>query len=242
MKVIGIIPARYNSSRFSGKPLVIIHGKTMIRRVYEQACKALDIVYVATDDDRIKCEVVKFGGKVVMTSTNHQSGTDRCAEAVQIIQKIDNDNFDIVVNIQGDEPFINPEQIKMIVSCFENQNTQIATLIKEIQAISEISNQNTPKVVVNKNLEAIYFSRSVIPFNRNKLNVAYYKHIGMYAYKINVLFEITKLQPSSLELSESLEQLRWLENGYKIQTAITNLDTISIDTKEDLEKAVKYRF
>lgn len=239
MKVIGIIPARFASSRFPGKPLVDIHGKTMIQRVYEQACKALDIVYIATDDSRIETEVARFGGKVVMTSSNHQSGTDRIAEAVRIIQKKLNQKFNVVINIQGDEPFINPEQIKLIQSCFDKKETQIATLIKETSDKSEIENPNVSKVVVNKNFEAILFSRSVIPFDRNNTSPVYYKHIGMYAYKTVVLFEITKLEQSKLELSESLEQLRWLENGYKIQTAVTDLDTISIDTKEDLEKALK---
>lgn len=242
MNFLGIIPARYASTRFPGKPLADINGKTMIQKVYEQACKALDHVYVATDDKRIEEAVHNFGGKVIMTSPNHQSGTDRIAEATQYITKRLKQNFDVVINIQGDEPFIQPKQINSLKSCFHNPSTEIATLIKAITNPKEIFDPNKVKVVIAKNKRALYFSRSAIPYLRGKSQEkwfaqnSFYKHIGMYAYRYDVLIKITQLEQSDLELSESLEQLRWLENGYWIQTEITEHESIGIDTPEDLIK------
>ncbi len=238
LKILGVIPARYASTRFPGKPLVDIAGKTMIQRVFDQAKKAnLSRVVVATEDERIAEEVAKFGGDFVMTSPVHQSGTDRCAEVVQKLP-----GFDIVINIQGDEPFIDPEQIALLCSCFANKEVKLATLIKKIKDSEELFNNNIPKVIVNTNAEAVYFSRHPIPFIRNTekenwLNAhQFYKHIGIYGYQTATLLEITKLKPSSLELAESLEQLRWIENGYKINTKITEVETLAIDTPEDLKK------
>jgi len=229
MKFLGIIPARYASTRFPGKPLVEIGGMLMIERVYNQVKKALDDVWVATDDDRIFKAVEAFGGKVVMTSENHKSGTDRCLEASKII----GGDFQVIINIQGDEPFIQPDQIELLKSCFiENESIDIATLIKPFNqedGIEALFNTNSPKVVVNLKGEAMYFSRSVIPHIRNfeekewlKHNT-FFKHIGIYAYKSEVLEKIAKLPQSPLEIKESLEQLRWLENGFKIKTAITDI-------------------
>lgn len=246
MKFIGIIPARYASSRFPGKPLADMDGKPMIQRVYEQVIQAVDDVCVATDDERIEAAVKAFGGKVVMTSDKHRSGTDRCFEAYQKIGK----GFDVVINIQGDEPFIHPEQIETIKACFTDGEIQIATLVKPFRTDDDFEttlfNPNSPKVVVNKKMEAMYFSRSIIPYIRGKKytewlpNHTFYKHIGMYAYRADVLAEITALPQSTLELAESLEQLRWLENGYKIKVGITEQVTIGIDTPADLEKALAY--
>jgi len=244
MNFIGIIPSRFASTRFPGKPLVDINGKTMIQRVYEQAKLVLKDVYVATDDSRIEREVIRFGGNVVITRDDHESGTDRIAEAVQKIEAETNKNFDIVVNIQGDEPFIQPEQIQEIISCFENKNTEIATLVKKIDNNNEIFDINKPKVIFNKNMQAVYFSRSPIPFLRNveksewHLKHSFYKHIGMYAYKTETLKKLTQLAQSPLELAESLEQLRWIENKFIISVAITEFESLGIDTPEDLEKAI----
>jgi 3-deoxy-manno-octulosonate cytidylyltransferase (CMP-KDO synthetase) len=239
MKIIGIIPSRYDSTRFPGKPLVVIKGKTMIQRVYEQALKAksLDTVIVATDDNRIADEVKKFGGKFIFTSPAHQSGTDRCAEVVREMP-----GYDVAINIQGDEPFIDPIQIDLLASCFNTEEVQLATLIKEIHTNEELFNINSPKVVINLKQEAIYFSRHPIPFLRNVKDNdwlkshRFYKHIGIYGYKVNDLLSITKLGSSDLERAESLEQLRWIENGYKIVTRLTTIETISIDLPEDLDK------
>jgi 3-deoxy-manno-octulosonate cytidylyltransferase (CMP-KDO synthetase) len=242
MRFIGIIPARYASTRFPGKPLADIHGKTMIQRVYEQTLLAIDEVWVATDDDRIKHAVENFGGNVVMTSQHHQSGTDRIAEAVSKISESNQNQYDVVINIQGDEPFIQPEQIESIKKCFNSPNTQIATLVKKISKQEDIFDPNKVKAVISKEQKALYFSRSPIPYQRGIEEEywinhgTFYKHIGMYAYKNEVLREITRIDQSSLELSESLEQLRWLENGYWIQTEITNHESIGIDTPEDLER------
>ena len=242
MKFIGIIPARYASTRFPAKPLAILGGKTVIQRVYEQVKDQLDDVYVATDDDRIESAVKAFGGKVIMTSTLHKSGTDRCFEA---FSKVDED-FDVIINIQGDEPFIHSSQLSEIKRCFLDESTQIATLVKpfsQYDSLESLENPNSPKVVINNNFQALYFSRSIIPYVRgcNKeewlRHSVFYKHIGLYAYKKNVLEEITKLPQSSLEIAESLEQLRWLENGYFIKVGMTNIETIGIDTPEDLSKA-----
>ena len=242
-RFVAIIPARFASTRFPGKPLVDIGGKTMIQRVYEQVSKALSDVYVATDHSRIYDAVQAFGGKVIMTSDQHRSGTDRCYEAYLKL----NEYFDVIINIQGDEPFIQPEQITELKKCFEDSETQIATLAKKInenEGWEVLNNPNCPKLVVNKNNEALYFSRSVIPYKRgaeaqNWISLhPYLKHIGIYAYLADVLREITLLEQSPLELMESLEQLRWLENGYKIKLGYTNVESIGIDTPEDLEKVL----
>ena len=229
----GIIPARYASTRFPGKPLVLIDGVSMIERVYRQALQSqyLKQVIVATDDDRIYDHVRNFGGEVVLTSPAHQSGTDRCAE---VISKLQN-KVDVVINIQGDEPFINPVQIDLLASCFKNNEVNIATLIKNITDESAINNPNVVKVVTDFNGKALYFSRHAIPFNRSQSESAvYYKHIGMYAYHSYVLMQISKLHPTPLEITESLEQLRWLQNGFSIQTALTDIETIAVDTPQDL--------
>ncbi|MCP9611045.1 3-deoxy-manno-octulosonate cytidylyltransferase [Coprobacter tertius] len=242
---IGIIPARYASSRFPGKPLVDMRGKSMIQRVYEQAASVLESVFVATDDVRIYEAVIAFGGQAVMTSEMHKSGTDRCREAWHKIGK----GRDVVINIQGDEPFIKPEQIRDIMACFEDRETQIATLVRPFtpeDGIEALENPNSPKVVLNDRNEALYFSRSVIPYLRNIPREEwlgshiFYKHIGMYAYRASVLNEITSLPQSSLEIAESLEQLRWLQSGYRIKVGVTTQETIGIDTPEDLQKALLF--
>lgn len=242
MKVLGIIPARYASTRFPGKPLVDIGGKSMIQRVYEQAkrCTALSEVFVATDDQRIFDHVQQFGGKAVITADTHQSGTDRCAEVAS-----KHPEYDVIINIQGDEPFIDPEQIARVVSCFGDAGTQLATLIKKINTTEELYNFSSPKVIINKLSEAIYFSRAAIPHVRGEepqrwlYHNTYYKHIGIYGYRADILQQVTKLPVSSLEKAESLEQLRWIENGYRIKVAETDLETSAIDTPEDLEKLLK---
>lgn len=245
MEFIGIIPARYASTRFPGKPLVDIGGKPMIQRVYEQASKALNLVIVATDDERIQHAVENFNGRVVMTSKHHKTGTDRCDEAIRIFRKDYFENIDVVINIQGDEPFIQPEQLKQLMDCFEDPSTQIATLIQEIEMNQDIFDPNLPKVAINLNNEAIYFSRSPIPFILNEpedqwvSSHTFYKHIGTYAYRIDILQEITQLQPSSLEIAESLEQNRWIENGYTIKVKETKFKSYPVDTPEDLEKIKK---
>lgn len=246
MKYLGIIPARYASSRFPGKPLADIGGKTMIERVYTRVKDVLDSVCVATDDERILAAVQAFGGRVVLTSDRHRSGTDRCYEAYTRIGS----GYDIVVNIQGDEPFIHPEQIETLKACFDDPATQIATLVKPFGPDADfetvVANPNSPKVVVNARGEAMYFSRSVIPYLRGKDPARwpgahpYYKHIGLYAYRADVLKEITALPQSPLELAESLEQLRWLENGYRIRVGVTDRETIGIDTPDDLERALRF--
>jgi len=242
MKILGIIPARFASSRFPGKPLADIGGKSMIHRVYEQAKKCLHLteVIVATDDTRIYDHVLNFGGAVIMTSSDHQSGTDRCAEvALQHLQ------YNVIINIQGDEPFIDPEQITKLAMCFNEPNTQIATLIKKVITEQELFNTNSPKVVINKLSEAIYFSRSPLPHIRGQehqdwlSHYTYFKHIGIYGYHADVLQQITKLPVSSLEKAESLEQLRWIENGYRIKVAETELETHAVDTPQDLELLLK---
>ncbi len=239
---LGIIPARYQSTRFPGKPLAMLNNKPIIQWVYENASKALNHVYVATDDARIFNAVQEFGGNVINTLSTHQSGTDRCAEAAKKLEKeID---FDVVINIQGDEPFIQVKQIELLKSCFVN-DTEIATLIKKIDSTEELFNANRPKVVLDKNRNALYFSRSPIPFVRgeeekNWLNKHdFWVHIGMYAYKKEILQKLTTLANSELELTESLEQLRWIENGFRITTAETIHQSIGIDTPEDLETALQ---
>jgi len=241
MKIAGIIPARYASGRLPAKALADIGGKPMIQRVYEQAllCKDLSDLIVATDHEEIY-ETVKQFGKVVMTSDAHQSGTDRCAEAINHLEK----PVDFIINIQGDEPFIQPAQISLLASVL-NPETELATLVKKIDSEEVLFNPNTPKVLLSQQSEAIYFSRSTIPYIRGAApnewlgKHTFYKHIGIYAYRSDILEKITKLPQSSLEMAEQLEQLRWIENGYRIKAAITNIESIGIDTQEDLEKARK---
>lgn len=243
-KFIALIPARFASTRFPGKPLAQIGGKTMIERVYEQVSKCVSDVYVATDDQRIYETVVSFGGKAIMTSENHRSGTDRCFEAYKTI----NEHFDVIINVQGDEPFIQPSQIEELKNCFNNSKTDIATLVKKIaedESDAILFNPNSPKVVISNDNTALYFSRSPIPYLRSYPETEwtqhhiYYKHIGIYAYTPEALAKISQLQPSNLEIAESLEQLRWLQNGLIIKVGYTNVETIGIDTPEDLEKAEK---
>lgn len=244
MKFVGIIPARYASTRFPGKPLADILGKSMIQRVYERASQVLDTVVVATDDQRIYDAVVQFGGRVVMTSENHKTGTDRCYEALTKLLE----TYDVVINIQGDEPFIAIDQIEALKNCFVSDQIQLATLVKPFDAntsIDELENPNTPKVILSQAGEAICFSRSVIPYLRGveKSQWAaahtYYKHIGIYAYRTDILAQITKMTQTPIEKAESLEQLRWLENGLHIHVAITHSDNHSIDTPEDLQRVVE---
>lgn len=243
MKFIALIPARYASTRFPGKPLAMLGGKSVIQRVYEQVSKAVDETYVATDDQRIFDAVEAFGGKVVMTRSDHKSGTDRIEEAAE---KIGGD-YDVVVNVQGDEPFIQASQIETVCHCFDDPTTQIATLGKPFgNDIEAISNPNSPKIVVDKKGFALYFSRSIIPFVRGKeaaewpSSYPFLKHLGLYAYRRNVLREVTQLPQGVLEKAESLEQLRWLENGYKIRVGLTDVETVGIDTPADLERAEKF--
>lgn len=239
MKVIGIIPARYASSRFPGKPLAKLGGKYVIQRVVEQVGAVLDDVYVATDDERIYNTVTSMGAKAVMTRSDHQSGTDRIAEALEKI----GGNFDVVVNIQGDEPFIQKSQIETVVACFNDADTQIATLGKKFATIEEAKNPNSPKIILDNRSYAMYFTRALAPYIRGKeesqwLNVyPFLKHIGLYAYRTEVLRELIKLPQSPLELAEGLEQLRWLQNGYKIKVGLTEVETVGIDTPEDLRRA-----
>ncbi len=239
-----IIPARFQSTRFPGKPLAILGDKPIIQWVYENASKTIPHVYVATDDERIFATVEAFGGKAVYTSPNHQSGTDRCAEAARKVAETL--QVDVVINVQGDEPFIRPEQIEALKECFNSPETEIATLIKPITNAAEITNINRPKVVINNSQEALYFSRSPIPFVRDAKpeewmgRNTFYSHIGMYAYRFDVLQKLTQLPVGLLERAESLEQLRWLENGFRIKTAQTTFENIGIDTPEDLENAKKF--
>lgn len=243
MKVAGIIPARYASTRFPGKPLADIRGKPMIRRVYEQAQKAssLNIVCVATDDLRIFDSVEAFGGNALMTAKNHNSGTDRCNEAIRLLES-EGEYFDIAVNIQGDEPFIDPAQIDEVVSCFSDPEVRIATLAKKIEDNRELFNPNVNKLIIDRYGDAVYFSRQPLPFRQNipegkwLKGYNYYKHIGIYAYRTEVLKKISALEISLLEKAEALEQLRWIENGYKIRVRLTELESFSIDTPEDLSK------
>lgn len=240
MKFISIIPARYASTRFPGKPLAMLGGKSVIQRVYEKVSGVIDETWVATDDERIFNAVESFGGKAVMTRNDHKSGTDRIEEA---IEKIGGD-YDVVINVQGDEPFIQASQIKTVCECFDDPSTEIATLGKPFgNDMDAINNPNSPKIVVDKKGYAMYFSRSVIPFVRGKeskewpLSYPFLKHIGLYAYRRNVLAEVTRLPQGELEKAESLEQLRWLENGYRIKVGLTDVETVGIDTPEDLARA-----
>lgn len=240
MKILGVIPARFASTRFPGKPLADIGGRSMIERVYRQAslCASLEKVLVATDDLQIAQHVEAFGGNVVMTSPDHVSGTDRCAEALQK----EGGSWDAVINIQGDEPFIQPEQIELVCSCFLIPETKLATLVKEVRNTDELFNPNTPKVVVSKSGEALMFSRQTIPFvkgvpEKDWLQAhTFYKHIGIYGYRSDVLPQLTLLPQGKQELAESLEQLRWLEHGYRIMTRVTDQETMAVDTPEDLQR------
>lgn len=245
LKFIAIIPARYASTRFPGKPLAKLGGKPVIQRVYERVTSVISNAVVATDDERIYAAVESFGGKVVMTSENHKSGTDRCWEAYQK----QGEEYDVVINVQGDEPFIAESQLRSIMACFEDEATDIATLVKpfaESDGLAALQNPNSPKVVLDAESRAIYFSRSVIPYLRGVepeewlSKHTFYKHIGMYAFRREVLREVTALPQSTLEKAESLEQLRWLENGYKIGVGVTNIETVGIDTPEDLERAEEF--
>lgn len=242
MKFIGIIPARFKSTRFPGKSLAIINGKPMIQHVYERSAEAVGDVWVATDSNVIFEAVESFGGRVIMTSEDHMSGTDRCAEAaLKIAVTLD---FDAIVNIQGDEPFIQPDQIRKLMQCFTKE-VEIATLVRRITSINELTDPNKPKVVVGTEGNALYFSRAAIPFARgvdlnNWLSANdYWAHIGIYAYRKDILQKLTRLQPGKLEMAESLEQLRWLENGFRIRVAETEFASFGIDTPEDLKHALK---
>jgi 3-deoxy-manno-octulosonate cytidylyltransferase (CMP-KDO synthetase) len=246
MNILGIIPARYASSRFPGKPLALINGKSMIQRVYEQVSKSKSIskVIVATDDDGIVDTVTGFGGEVMRTNGEHTNGTSRCFEVYDKLNSGNPGFYDAVINIQGDEPFIDPLQVDMLCDLIANKNAQIATLAKKINAADELFNPNIIKLVFGENKNVLYFSRSPIPFNRNidkdewVKNCDYYKHIGIYGFKSEVFHEINKLVPSKLEEAESLEQLRWLENGYQIKADITEIETIGIDSPDDLRKLI----
>jgi 3-deoxy-manno-octulosonate cytidylyltransferase (CMP-KDO synthetase) len=242
VQILGIIPARYASTRFPAKALVDIGGKSMIQRVYEQSSKATQLsqVIVATDDERIFDHVHNFGGKAVMTSSDHQSGTDRCYEALTKTEG----KYDYVINIQGDEPFISPEPINNLAEALDG-TIELATLVKIIDSQEILFNVNVPKAVLNKRQEVLYFSRQTIPYLRGVetdqwLNSStFYKHIGIYAYRVDVLAEITKLEVSSLEKAEALEQLRWLENGYSIKAVITSDDSHGVDTPDDLDRVTR---
>lgn len=245
MKFIGIIPARFASTRFPGKPLALLAGKPMIQHVFERCNEILDAVFVATDDQRIYDAVFHFGGKAIMTSVDHKSGTDRVYEAYTKL----NEEADVIINIQGDEPFIHKSQIESLKACFEQKNVDIATLVMPFASTSsyeELQNPNTPKVIRNAQGNALYFSRSVIPYLRGEepdmwsSKHTYYKHIGIYAYRNTALKCITKMAMGQLEKVESLEQLRWLENGLTIATAVSHVETIGIDTPKDLENAEEY--
>ena len=242
MKVVGIIPARYGSSRFPGKPLAMIKGKTMIQRVCEQAWKSkLDALVVATDDIRIADEVLKFGGKYVMTDPRHQSGTDRCCEALEILEE----HYDAVINIQGDEPFIDPQNIDLLVDMISRDDTQLASLVKRVDDEEELFSSNKVKVVMDKSGNALYFSRNPIPYMRNVAREKwlkkgrFFQHLGIYAYKAEALRQIATMQPTALELAESLEQLRWLENGLSIRMAVVEAGSLAIDSPADLAKAIE---
>lgn len=242
LQFVGIIPARYASTRFPGKPLATLAGKPVIEHVYRRVVEALGSAYVATDDDRIAQAVERFGGQAVMTRADHKSGTDRIAEALEKTGR----EVDVVVNVQGDEPFITTRQIETLCHCFDDEQTQIATLGKPFESMEAVENPNSPKIVTDLKGFALYFSRSVIPYIRgfeqtNWLShFPYLKHLGIYAYRTEVLREITQLPQSPLEKAESLEQLRWLQAGYRIKVGITNEETVGIDTPEDLVRAERF--
>ncbi len=246
MNFIAIIPARYASTRFPGKPLASLGGKPVIERVYEQVAGVLDCAVVATDDERIRDAVLAFGGRVEMTSPDHRSGTDRCREAYERFCAREHRSFDVVINVQGDEPFIHPSQLASVMRCFDNPETDIATLVKPFamtDGLAALENPNSPKVVLDAQSRALYFSRSVIPYLRGipreewLAHHTFYRHIGLYAFRTEVLRAVTALPQSALEIAESLEQLRWLENGFRIGVGISQVETIGIDTPEDLARA-----
>ena len=242
MSIIGIIPARYASTRFPGKPLALINGISMLQRVYEQTKKSslLSEVIIATDDERIAGHARSFSAKVVMTGTEHPSGTDRCYEAY----KLNASDFDYVINIQGDEPFLDPEQINSLAEACKG-NVEIATQMIKCNSHEVLFDTGEVKIILNDKKEALYFSRNVIPFIKGKdqedwhKHFDYYRHVGMYAYRIDILEKITRLAPSALELAESLEQLRWLENGHKITCVETSFDSHCIDSPGDIEKVLR---
>ena len=242
MKFIGIIPARYASTRFPGKPLALLGGKPVIQHVYEKVAAVLETAYVATDDERIYDVVKSFGGQVVMTRTDHKSGTDRIEEAIEKI----GGEWDVVVNVQGDEPFVAKSQLDTICHCFDDPTTQIATLGKPFESMEAVQNPNSPKIIVDNMGFAMYFSRSVIPYVRGKeksswlTHYPFLKHLGIYAYRKDVLRQVTQLPQSSLEIAESLEQLRWLQNGFKIKVGTTDVETVGIDTPQDLDRAEEF--
>lgn len=242
MKFIGIIPARYASTRFPGKPLALLGGKPVIQHVYEKVAAVFEAAYVATDDERIYDVVKAFGGQVVMTRTDHKSGTDRIEEAIEKI----GGEWDVVVNVQGDEPFVAKSQLDTICHCFDDPTTQIATLGKPFESMEAVQNPNSPKIVVDNMGFAMYFSRSVIPYVRGKeksswlTHYPFLKHLGIYAYRKDVLRQVTQLPQSSLEIAESLEQLRWLQNGFKIKVGTTDVETVGIDTPQDFERAEEF--
>jgi 3-deoxy-manno-octulosonate cytidylyltransferase (CMP-KDO synthetase) len=236
-RVLGIIPARYASTRFPGKPLVDIQGKPMIQWVYERCSDTFDHLLVATDDYRIINAVHAFGGEASLTAESHKSGTDRCLEAYEIVKKEREEEFDIIVNIQGDEPLVNPDQLRELIACFDIEGTEIATLIHPLANTEDPDNPDIVKVVVDNAYKSLYFSRSPIPFKRDiNAKAKYYKHIGLYAYTPGVLKQVCALNPSGLEISESLEQLRWLENGFEIQTNLTKYESAGVDSPADLER------
>lgn len=242
-RVIGIIPARYASSRLPGKPLLKIGDWSVIRHVYERVRQLMPYVLVATDDERIADEVHAFGGQVVMTSTEHQSGTDRIREALDVFEREKGLSFDYVVNIQGDEPFVSLSHLELLMEAFSDRAVDISTLVLPFPddlSLSELSNPNHVKVVRTSGGRALYFSRSVVPYKRREVGITYYKHIGLYAFRSSILREVTRLPMGLLEQTEGLEQLRWLEAGYAIQTAVTSQVSIGIDTEEDLEEARRY--
>ena len=245
MEFVAIIPARYASTRFPGKPLAMLGGKPVIRRVYEQVTGVLPDAVVATDDERILRAVEEFGGRAVMTSAEHRSGTDRCWEAYGKLGR----EYDAVINVQGDEPFIRASQLEAVKRCFDDPATDIATLVKpfaEADGLAALENPNSPKVVLDAQSRAIYFSRSVIPYLRGVersqwlAHHTFYKHLGLYAFRTEVLCAVTALPQSTLEKAELLEQLRWLENGYRIGVGITDVETIGIDTPQDLARAEEF--
>jgi 3-deoxy-manno-octulosonate cytidylyltransferase (CMP-KDO synthetase) len=242
MKIFGIIPARYGSSRFPGKPLVMIHGKPMIQRVYEQVSgyKSISGIVVATDDQRIMKAVTDFGGNACLTSATHGSGTERCCEAMEFFGKLSAE--DIILNIQGDEPFIDPAQLEELAGCFSVPGVEIGSLVKRITSEEELFDPNVVKVIMDKDSKAIYFSRQALPYQRGKdpgswlESGVYYKHVGLYGYSVKVLKELVTLPESVLEKAESLEQLRWIENGYSVRLRETEYESLAIDAPSDLSK------
>ena len=238
MRVLGIIPCRYNSSRFPGKPLADILGKSMVQRVYDKSslCDNLNKVIVATDDERISFHVKSFGGNVMMTSKKHESGTERCGEVLENISE----NFDVIVNIQGDEPFIEPSQISQLISLFDEENVKIATLAKKIEDYTTLTDKNKVKVFFDEENNANSFVRNYKISEEEFHKDNFYKHIGIYAFRTDVLEKITKLSPSKSEIQLNLEQLRWLDNKFKIKVGITEFESLSVDTTEDIDKIVEF--